>query len=101
MAVVNDTYGAVSCAQEIKKVVDDAGFTEIRDVILCNPSDQATYFIKTLAETVRVRKLYLPYPETPKDMAITEKLCEVAQSYGISVYANADEKLLEYLSPSQ
>jgi len=101
VAVVNDTYGAVSCAQEIKKVVDDAGFTEIRDVILCNPSDQATYFIKTLAETVRVRKLYLPYPETPKDMAITEKLCEVAQSYGISVYANADEKLLEYLSPSQ
>lgn len=97
--LIHDSYGIANSSFEIKDAANKAGCTEIQAIIFCKNYNQATYFISSLTERIRVQKIYLQTPRTEADFAMLDRIYEEAQKHEISVYLGAEEQILIYEPP--
>ena len=96
--LIHDSYGITNSSFEIKDAANKAMCTEIEAVIFCKNYNQATYFISSLAERMRVHKIYLQTPHTDYEFAMLVRIYEEAQKYGIPLYVGAEEQIPLYES---
>ena len=90
--VIDFSNGDPSNAVATIRLLEAAECCEVSDLVITHCRRQHTYAIYLLATTVKLRRIYLPMPETPRESALTARLAEEARRHGVEVYYGLEER---------
>lgn len=82
-ALIDVTDGSARAVRNVTRLLEDAGLTELDDLVFSHYHSRAPVLLRQYASRIRVRRLWLPDPQTPEEQAIAARLAEEAVRCGV------------------